>query len=191
MKMKFVGKYMRLAKQVGEDKNPCGSRCIGVIIVDCISNKIVGTGYNGPPRGVPHNDDPEYLKEMVWPQLTEVEKQNSKCSNSCEFSTLLGNSGACPRKVVKAESGKRLELCSCVHAETNAIINASTNLNGATMFCWCGIPCVECTKLIINCGIKRIYTLKWPTDYSYNSRWLLKKAQVETFEESENFYLEV
>jgi deoxycytidylate deaminase len=56
MNDKFVGKYMRLAKQIGEDKNPCHSRKIGVVVVDPVSNKILGTGYNGPLRNSSYNN---------------------------------------------------------------------------------------------------------------------------------------
>lgn len=46
-----------------------------------------------------------------------------------------------------------------VHAEANAIVNAAKNgisINGSKIFLTCGIPCSECTKLIINSGIKEI-----------------------------------
>jgi deoxycytidylate deaminase len=50
---KFVVKYMRLAKLVGEDQNPCYSRQIGTVLVkvyDDGSSRIIATGYNGPPE---------------------------------------------------------------------------------------------------------------------------------------------
>jgi len=189
MKDKFVRKYMRLAKHVGEDMNPCYSRSIGVVIVDPQANKILGTGYNGPPRGVPHNDDPEYLAEVVWPQLTEQEKGNSDCANCGQFIQKYGNARICPRKAIGAPSGTRLELCSCAHAETNAIVNASDDLLGAEMFCWCGCPCQECTKLIINSGIKKVYIIDWGRDYSFGSRFLFAKAGVEVIEYLPEYYL--
>lgn len=46
-----------------------------------------------------------------------------------------------------------------VHAEANAIVNAAKNgilIDGSKIFLTCGIPCSECTKLIINSGIKEI-----------------------------------
>ena len=70
---KFIHKYMHLAKNFGEDSNPCYSRKIGVIIVEPKINKIVATGYNGPPRGTPHCDSKKHLHIIVWPQLTETE----------------------------------------------------------------------------------------------------------------------
>lgn len=209
MKEKFVKKYMRLAKQVGEDNNPCHSRSIGVVIVRAYedgSGKVLGTGYNGPPRGTPHCSSPEYLKDVFWPQLTEEDKRTITNSISvldflptagdydgqaCEaLCRVYGNKSICPRKLVNAPSGKRLELCSCVHAETNAIVNASDDLHGAFIFCWCGVPCIECTKLIINSGIKKVFAIDWGADYSHGSRWLFEKAGVEIIENLPEYYLE-
>lgn len=205
-KEKFIRKYMRLAKQVGEDNNPCHSRKIGVVIVDPVANKILGTGYNGPPRDTPHCDDREYLEQIFWPQLTEEEKklaimaalpttfpplspdnQPNPCKLVCDR---FANSQTCPRKIIGAPSGKRLELCSCAHAETNAIVNASDNLYGSAMFCWCGVPCFECTKLICNAGIKAVFCIDWGGDYSHGSRWLFQKSGVTIIEHEPAWYLE-
>ena len=42
-----------------------------------------------------------------------------------------------------------------VHAEPNAILNSTSNLNGATLYVTL-FPCHECMKLIIQSGIKEI-----------------------------------
>lgn len=42
-----------------------------------------------------------------------------------------------------------------VHAEANAILNATTNLKGSTIYVTL-FPCNECTKLIIQSGIQEI-----------------------------------
>jgi dCMP deaminase len=42
-----------------------------------------------------------------------------------------------------------------VHAEANAILNATTNLKGSTIYVTL-FPCNECTKLIIQSGIEEI-----------------------------------
>jgi dCMP deaminase len=152
---KFVKKYLRMARFVAEDQNPCYSRHVGAVIVDPVINKIVGTGYNGPPKNVPHCDSKEHLKEVVWPQLNqhEVSLIEMKPLTNEEFIEKYADCKTCPRKLIKAGPGERLELCSCAHAEANAIVNASQNLCGCYMFCWCPLPCVECSKLIINSGI--------------------------------------
>lgn len=203
MTEKFVRKYMRLAKLIGEDQNPCYSRNIGVVIVDPTANRILGTGYNGPPRGTTHCDDPKYLEEIVWPQLTDSEKmmalktcgiessgeETSDSDNKQLFLTKAAYCKQCPRKLVGAASGKRLELCSCAHGETNAIVNAGQSVVGAWMFCWCGVPCYECTKLIINAGIREVYCLKVEPDYSHGSRILFQQAWIRLHISPPEYYL--
>jgi dCMP deaminase len=188
MNDKFIKKYMRMAKFVAEDQNPCYSRNIGVVLVDPVANRVIGTGYNGPPKGVPHTDDPEYLQEVVWPQLTDAEKANANCTFVNNFVEKYGNCATCPRKVVGAASGTRLELCSCAHGEANCIVNAAADTHGSYMFCYCGVPCIECTKLIINAGVKKVYCIKWDKDYSVGSRWLFAKRGVELIVLEKEFF---
>jgi dCMP deaminase len=186
---KFVKKYLRMARFVAEDQNPCYSRHVGAVIVDPVINKIVGTGYNGPPKNVPHCDSEEHLRQVVWPQLNqhEVSLIEMKPMSDEEFVDKYKDCKVCPRKLIKAGPGERLELCSCAHAEANAIVNASQNLCGCYMFCWCPLPCVECSKLIINSGITRIYCYKEEKDYSVGSRFIMTNAGVEIYELDKNY----
>lgn len=64
----------------------------------------------------------------------------------------------CTRANNNVPSGERHELCRGLHAEQNAIIQAAvfgTAIDGATIYTTLS-PCVICTKMIINSGIKRI-----------------------------------
>ncbi|HEY6837285.1 MAG TPA: cytidine/deoxycytidylate deaminase family protein [Geobacteraceae bacterium] len=64
----------------------------------------------------------------------------------------------CLREKLKVPSGERHELCRGLHAEQNAIIQAAkhgTNIDGATLYCTT-MPCVICSKMIINAGVRRI-----------------------------------
>ncbi len=195
-----IRRYMRLAKQVGEDNNPCYSRHIGSVIVNPLIHKVVGTGYNGPARDTPHCVERVYLEEIFWPQLNPGEKEilhkkvyegdvvikedQQFCS---DFLDKYTGCKTCPRRLIDAKSGEKLEKCSCCHSETNAIVNASDILYGCYIFCWCPVPCWECSKLIINSGIKRVYCLKVEKDYSFGSRWLLRKGGVEIIEHDEQY----
>lgn len=217
MKERFIKKYMRQAKHLGEDDNNCYSRHIGAIVVreyEDGSSRILGTGYNSPPRDVPHCDDKEYLEDIFWPQLTWQEKklayENAVETAGSEPTIMSGERYSdeyfraakkficstfagcktCPRKIVGAASGERLELCSCAHAEANAIINAGNDLHGAYMFCWCPLPCRECTKDIINAGIKTVVCLISGGDYSSGSRWMMQKKGIEIIEHVPDYYLE-
>jgi len=71
--------------------------------------------------------------------------------------THCGDTG-CLRDKMKVPSGERHELCRGLHAEQNAIIQAArhgTNIDGATLYCTT-MPCIICTKMIINAGIKKV-----------------------------------
>jgi dCMP deaminase len=62
----------------------------------------------------------------------------------------------CLRERLQIPSGERHELCRGLHAEQNAIIQAArhgVNIDGATLYCTT-MPCIICTKMIINAGIR-------------------------------------
>jgi len=64
----------------------------------------------------------------------------------------------CLRNELNIPSGERQELCRGLHAEQNAIIQAALHgvtTKGATLYCT-HQPCITCSKMIINAGIKRI-----------------------------------
>ncbi len=64
----------------------------------------------------------------------------------------------CQRERLGVPSGQRHELCRGLHAEQNAIIQAAcmgSSIEGATLYCTTQ-PCVICTKMISNAGIKRV-----------------------------------
>ena len=67
----------------------------------------------------------------------------------------------CLRDKMGIPSGQRHELCRGLHAEQNAIIQAASHgisVEGADLYCT-NLPCIICTKMIINAGIKKVYYL--------------------------------
>lgn len=76
--------------------------------------------------------------------------------------------GECYREAHNVPHGQQYEKCEAVHAEANAIINATRDeMCGATLYL-AGfengermtnpVPCEMCMRLIINAGIGRIVT---------------------------------
>jgi len=64
----------------------------------------------------------------------------------------------CLRERLRIPSGERHELCRGLHAEQNAIVQAARhgiNIDGATLYCTT-MPCIICTKMVINAGIRAI-----------------------------------
>ena len=93
--------------------------------------------------------------------------------------------GECLRRVRNIASGTMQEVCYAVHAEQNAIIQAAKlgiSLDGAEMFVT-HQPCVICTRMILNAGIKRvIYKNGYPDEFALQ---LFKEAGVEIIKYSD------
>ena len=69
-----------------------------------------------------------------------------------------GSEAGCLRQKLNVPSGQMHELCRGLHAEQNAIIQAAClgqSIEGATLYCTTQ-PCMICTKMLINAGIKRV-----------------------------------
>lgn len=139
--------YFMLQAELVKLRSNCMTRQVGSIIVR--DNRQLATGYNGTP---------------------------SKMKNCFD--------GGCARCQLRMEgkikSGESLDRCLCIHAESNAIMYcAAFGINigsvGTELYTTL-VPCLECTKMIISIGIKKIYCLeKYPeTDYE-----LLKEANVQ------------
>jgi dCMP deaminase len=72
----------------------------------------------------------------------------------------------CLRDRLQIPSGERHELCRGLHAEQNAIIQAARhgiNIDGSTLYCTT-MPCIICTKMLINAGIRRIVFIEGYAD---------------------------
>jgi len=68
------------------------------------------------------------------------------------------NEGGCPRCNDLAPGGTQLGDCVCSHGEENAITQAAyhgVSLRGATLYTTFS-PCLQCTKMILNCGIVEV-----------------------------------
>ena len=85
--------------------------------------------------------------------------------------------GYCQRKDMPRGTGYDSPKCA-VHAEANAITKVAASSNsswGATIYVTAA-PCIECAKLIIQSGIKRVfYSTKYRTEEGCD---LLKRAGV-------------
>jgi dCMP deaminase len=109
-------------------RSTCLRRRVGAVAVR--DRRILATGYNGTPSGIPHCLDVGCLRERL-----------------------------------KVPSGQRHEICRGLHAEQNVIVQAATHgvsIQGAELYCTTR-PCVQCAKMLINCGIRRIW---YAEDYS-------------------------
>ena len=89
-------------------KSPCLSRKIGALLVK--DHSIVSTGYNGPPRGVPHCGHDRFMKDSLLTAANEVEV----IVQMLDYRRFRKE---CPRKVMTLKSGEGIEWCPAQHAE--------------------------------------------------------------------------
>lgn len=141
--------YLKIAKLIGE-KSKCLSIKIGAVLVK--DGHLITTGYNGPAKGMEHcntrQDDGSYAKNG------------------------FDSAVVCPRRRMGYKTGEGMEHCPAVHAEINTICQAArfgVSTEGSTLYAYCGYPCTDCAKEIINAGIKRVVVVR-----EYESRpWAL------------------
>ena len=110
------------------ERSTCLHHHVGAVVVK--NKRQICTGYNGPTSGEEHCDD-----------RGECEKER--------LAKLRGD---------KAISGRGVDDCPVIHAESNAIYQAAlmgTPLNGAKMYLT-HQPCVHCAKAINQVGITEV-----------------------------------
>lgn len=84
----------------------------------------------------------------------------------------------CLRESEEVPPGERHELCRGIHAEQNAIVQAAAfgvPIEGSTLYCT-HFPCVLCTKMLINAGIRKLVVqAAYPDELS---KKMLKEAGI-------------
>ena len=149
-------------------KSPCLSRKIGAILVR--DKSIISTGYNGPPRGIPHCGHERWMKDIVLQE--EAENLHPRT---------LDFYGSCPRQVLGYTSGTHMELCPAQHAEENVISNAArlgVSVLNSTLYMNSIIPCQKCFGTLINAGIVEI-VINNITLYDKYTQFLIDNSYIE------------
>lgn len=132
----------------------------------------VSMGYNGSPPGQPHCDEmrcTEYGCGFVWGVTSDL-MSSIDCPECGSLGTVKGghiiHDGHC---------------IATIHAEENAILNASFELIGCYLYCTTK-PCYDCCKRIISVGILKVfYQHAYASRYSLEDRGirLLSNAGIE------------
>ena len=92
----------------------------------------------------------------------------------------------CLREKLAVPSGERHEICRGVHAEQNLVAQAAIHgvkTEDSIVYCT-NQPCIICTKILINAGVKKIYYKN-----SYADKFaekLLNESNVELLKYEEN-----
>lgn len=164
--------FLRVA-DAAAGNSKCLSRRIGAVIVSD-DRRIVSTGYNGPPRGIPHCNERCLCDDNLIEVLKSYDIDPKWASE--QFT--------CPRKLIfnkmgKTHHGSMLDLCIAGHAERNALLNVKQNIKDCTMYLTCGIPCSPCMTEIINSGmINEIVGVREDNPYDKESVFLLEFSKI-------------
>ena len=144
----------------------CLSRKVGAILVR--DKSIVSTGYNGPPRGIPHCSERYLIDEVLREELRKRGLDPDNIDRSI-----------CPRRHLGFKSGEGLDFDVAGHAEENCVTNAARHgieTRGTTMF-MSFIPCFRCFASIINAGIVEVVCAQLET-YDYLTAYLMEHSTV-------------
>lgn len=112
----------------------CSRDQVGCVITD-VNNKIIGEGYNGPPKGFWHGQAPC----TQWCQRTI----------NAKFVTPSGDN-------ITEVLHPRYDDCPSLHAEANALMMSDRTLRTAGTIYVTSHICVGCAKLIANSGLQHV-----------------------------------
>ena len=137
--------YMGLVDMVAS-RSTCPRRSVGCVLVNA-NNRVVSTGYNGPPPGFPHcGEEREYLAKVAGDGMyTEY-----------QVMTELWHCGGQDYK-----SGEGHDKCWATHAEVNAFTQVTPEDGPFTAYFNNVTPCFSCAKMCITYGVKRVVARDW------------------------------
>ncbi len=142
-------------------RGTCLRRRVGCVLVDA-EGRVLSTGYNGVPRGVPHCNDvvrvPIHGEEYTrsgW--MDDPDRKGKRRYETWTQRDCIGwkdtTPHACPGS--DAASGTNLDACMATHAEVNAIAQCRDVDRIHTCYTTAE-PCISCTKMLMNTGCRRV-----------------------------------
>lgn len=178
----FDESYLKIAEIWAGNSRAIKAKVGAIIVKD---NMIISDGFNGTPAGF--DNDCEYVIGCSNPSMKNIidwkpgiqckqlrktadgtlQLKNISCDINCEFAILKTKSYV-------------------LHAEANAITKLAKSGNsaeGSTLYITLA-PCLNCAKLIIQSGIKRVVYRKQYKDTA--GIYLLKQANIEVLHCPEN-----
>jgi len=151
--------FMNIAMAVRERANCLGSR-VGAVLI--LGRRVIATGYNGTPSGMPNCDEggcdrcanrEHYVSGTAYDICICVHAGIKNCTE--------GGCYRCDNRDKKFKSGTAYDICICVHAEQNALLSAArfgTPVEGADLFTTTR-PCFGCTKELLQAQVNAVYYL--------------------------------
>lgn len=127
---------------------------------------------------IPTKDKQEMFMRLVY-LVAEYSKDRTKIGAVLvrDQNIIASGYNGFPRKVMDYNSRYKdaeTKYAFVVHAEANAILSAArlgVNTLDSTLYT-CSLPCSECTKSIIQAGIKKIVCHAQYPNHSHNEKWI-------------------
>ena len=138
---------MAVAKTIGQ-RSLCARDQVGAVVVSA-ANRVIDTGYNGPPAGFPGSavDGAWNIPCMNWCPRAAKDKWVRQDSSE-DLPTIVDDN---------AFHGPQPDYSDCpaLHAEANALMFGDrTQREGGTIYVTSG-TCAACAKLVANSGLAR------------------------------------
>ena len=159
--------FMNMSKEVAK-LSYCQRHKVGALIVR--EGNISSFGYNGTPSGMDNCcEEQQYLSQTSEALLDLLDEETISINWP-----LIDESGKRYRLITKKET---------LHAESNAILKAAksgVSTDNSTLYITLS-PCIDCAKLILQSGIKRVVYFEEYKDVS-GIEFLSKFIQIEKLE---------
>lgn len=134
---------MAMARELAK-RSLCDRDQVGAIIVDA-GQKVIGEGYNGPPRNFEHGE-----KSCVnWCRRAGTADWHENSEAAADL----------PEFCHPYEPSPRGDYSDCpsLHAEANALVMSDRSLRAGGIMYVTSHPCFPCAKLIANSGLMGLY----------------------------------
>lgn len=143
---KYDEAFMNIAKEVSKLSH-CVRTKVGAVIVR--DGNVISFGYNGMPSGMDNGcEEKSYVPPGTYAWVDHVEEIWTEEDEVGRY---------------KLETKREV-----LHAESNAVLKAAktgVSTDGSTLYLTMS-PCIDCSKLIIQSGIKRVVYLEEYRDIS-------------------------
>lgn len=151
-------RYLRMAR-IWSENSYAIRRQVGALVVK--DRMIISDGYNGTPAGF-ENVCEDVVGCNCWGDMS-----GDFCSDKSE------------NKCLQCKHAKLITKPYVLHAEANALsklARSGNNSEGATLYVT-DEPCLDCAKMIIQAGIKRV--VFWREYHSHEGTQLLLRAKIQ------------
>lgn len=172
----FDRQYLRIAKIWAENSYAVRSKVGAIIVKD---GMIISDGYNGTPKGFDNCCEICEPQEGCQKRYMEEFPYSIGCQGELHSTVENGIAKLVCKYSDVCKFAKLTTKPEVLHAEANAITKLAKSINssdGATLYVTMS-PCLECAKLIIQAGIKRVV---YEEEYrKTDGIELMKKAGIE------------